>query len=117
MIPSPQYPFQGDIWEVNLDPVVGHEQRGRTRPCLVLSIDQLNAAQWVILIVPLTSKLRALNTRVRIAAGEGGQPVESDILCEQLRAVDIQRLGNRLGSVERSTLKAVSDRVSKLIAV
>jgi len=102
---------------VNLNPIVGHEQRGQARPCLVVSVDALNAARWVVLIVPMTSQLRLLNTRVRIPAGEGGQPVESDILCEQIRAADIQRLGNRLGRVQRTTLKAVSDMVGRLIAV
>ncbi len=116
----PPYPAQGDVWEVNLNPIVGHEQRGRARPCLVVSVDALNAARWVIVVVPMTSQLRSLNTRVRIPAGEGGQPIESDILCEQLRAVDMQRLGSRLGRVERSTLKTlktVSDMIRRLIMV
>ena len=84
---------------------------------MVISTDNLNAARWVVFIVPMTSRLKPLNTRVRVPAGEGGQPLESDILYEQLRAVDIQRLGNRLGSLERNTLKAVSDMVGQLIAV
>ena len=84
---------------------------------MVISTDNLNAARWVVFIVPMTSRLKPLNTRVRVPAGEGGQPLESDILYEQLRAVDIQRLGNRLGSLERNTLKAVCDMVGQLIAV
>ena len=112
-----EHPTQGEVWEVNLEPIVGHEQRGKARPCVVLSLDSLNAARWVHFVVPLTSQLRPLNTRVRIPAGEGGQPVESDILCEQLRAVDAARLGRRLGKVSQPTLKAVSDLISRLISV
>lgn len=116
MIPTPRHPYQGDVWEVNLNPTIGYEQRGKTRPCVVISTDDLNAARWVVFVVPMTSEVKPLNTRVRIPAGEGGQPLESDILCEQIRAVDIQRLGNRLGSVDRGTLKAVSATVGRLIA-
>jgi mRNA interferase MazF len=117
VIPPAQYPYQGDVWEVDLNPIIGHEQRGKTRPCVVISTNDLNAARWVVFIVPMTSKLKTLNTRDRIPAGEGGQPLESDILCEQIRAVDIHRLVERLGSVDRSTLESVSDMVGRLIAV
>lgn len=117
MTASAPPPNQGDVWDVHLDPVVGHEERGQARPCLVLSTDHFNAARWVVVVVPMTSQLKSLNTRVRIPAGAGGQPLESDILCEQIRAVDIHRLVERLGSVDRSTLESVSDMVGRLIAV
>jgi len=83
---------RGEIWRVSLDPIEGHEQAG-TRPALIVSADGLNAsAAGLVIIVPLTRTERRLPTRVEIAPPEGGIQVRSFAMCEQIRAVSVDRL-------------------------
>lgn len=120
MIPPPPHPAQGDIWDIDLDPAVGHEQRsgkGGSRPCLVLSVDRLNSRRWTVIVIPLTGNHRRLATWVPVPAGEAGLRLDSHVMCEQVRAVDMSRFAARLGAVERPTLVAVHDVMRSLIEV
>jgi mRNA interferase MazF len=59
---------RGDVWLVDLDPI------GR-RPALVLSVDAFNASHAeLVTLVPITSKARAVRTRIEIGPPEGGSP-------------------------------------------
>lgn len=90
-------PNRGEIWLVDLDPVVGHEQAG-TRPGLIISVDELNHGPAELLtLLPITSRSRKLASRVRLPVGEGGLAVESYIKCEEVRTVSRDRLTRRLG--------------------
>jgi mRNA interferase MazF len=106
---------RGEIWVVDSDPVLGHEQAGR-RPALILSADAFNASSAdLVAVLPLTSKPRKLPSRIRIAPPEGGLRVESWVICEQVRTVSKRRLSSRLGAVLPSTLRSVSDVVRLLL--
>jgi mRNA interferase MazF len=84
---------RGEIYFVNLDPVVGREQSGH-RPVLVVSIDAINSAPLVVTVVPGTA---GANIRkdyphsVRIPASATGLPAETVFLCFQIRALDESR--------------------------
>lgn len=86
---------QGDVWWVNLDPVVGQEISKR-RPCLIVSPDEMNQHLSTIIAAPLTSTLRAWATRctVRIKAKE------SSVALDQIRTLDKSRLIKREASVD-----------------
>src|SRR5688572_10852224 len=106
---------RGEIWVVDWDPVLGHEQAGR-RPALILSADAFNASSAdLVAVLPITSKPRKLPSRIRIAPPEGGLRVESWVICEQVRTVSKRRLSSRLGAVLPSTLRSVSDVVRLLL--
>jgi mRNA interferase MazF len=84
---------RGEIYFVDLDPVVGREQGGR-RPVLVLSIDVINRAPLVVSVIPGTdgSKVpRDFRTNVRVPAVESGLPGKTVFLCFQARALDPSR--------------------------
>lgn len=100
-----------DIWLVNLDPAVGSEIR-KTRPALVLSPDEMNAHINTIIIAPMTTKGREYPTRVPcVFQGKSGQ-----VVLDQLRTVDKQRLAKKLGRLDEQTANAVLDILGEMFA-
>ena len=86
---------RGEVYWVSLDPSVGSEIQ-KTRPCLIVSPDDMNAALPRILIAPLTSSGQPLGCRPEVEfKGKSAR-----ILLDQLRSVDKQRLGGKMGDIE-----------------
>ena len=84
---------------VNLEPVVGSEQ-GQMRPVLVLSSSALNGLLPVVNAAPITSRKanrRVYRNEALLPAGTAGLPMESIVLCYQIRALDKRRLGRFFG--------------------
>lgn len=94
-----------EVYLVSLDPTVGSEIR-KTRPCLVVSPDEMNHHIRTVIVAPMTTKGRPYPTRVRCRfGGKTGQ-----VVLDQMRAVDQARLVRRLGHIDRragSTVLAV----------
>ena len=90
---------RGEVWLCTLDPTVGSEIR-KTRPCVVVSPDDLNGRLQTIIVVPLTSGGRPARFRVETMF-EG---VTGLILPDQVRAVDHRRAVKRLGALDEPTL-------------
>ncbi len=87
-----------DVYLVNLDPTVGREIR-KTRPCLVVSPDELNHNIRTVIMAPMTTKGRPYPTRVTCRfQGKQGQ-----VVLDQLRTVDRARLVKRLGRLDKRT--------------
>jgi mRNA interferase MazF len=98
-----------DVWLVNLDPTVGSEIR-KTRPALVISPDEMNAHINTVIIAPMTTKGRDYPTRVPCTfQGKSGQ-----VVLDQLRTVDKQRLVKRLGEIEPATAEAVTGTLAEM---
>jgi mRNA interferase MazF len=98
-----------EVWLVSLDPVRGSEIQ-KTRPCLVISPDEMNRHLRTIIIAPMTTTARPYPTRVDLTfQGKSGQ-----IALDQLRAVDRGRLVKKLGTVRENTAQAVSDVLVQL---
>lgn len=85
---------RGEVYWVNLDPTVGTEIR-KTRPALIISPDDMNAALPRVIIAPLTSKGQPLGCRPELEFK--GKPTR--ILLDQIRAVDKQRLSDKMGEI------------------
>jgi mRNA interferase MazF len=96
------------VWRVSLDPTIGHEIR-KTRPAIVVTNDVYNTHNWVVIVMPLTSRDTAAYDQVLIQPPEGGLTNPSVTLPDQLRAVDRNRLVGRLGLLTPATLKKVED--------
>lgn len=86
---------RGDVYWVNLDPTVGSEIK-KTRPALVISPDDMNAALPRVIVAPITSKGQALGCRPEIDFN--GKPAR--ILLDQIRCVDKVRLLGKLGEID-----------------
>jgi mRNA interferase MazF len=95
-----------EVWTVRLDPVLGSEI-GKTRPGVIVSPDEANAALRTVLVAPLTSVRRPWPTRVALTF-EG---VEGDVALDQIRAVDKRRLLQRRGALKPEEARAVSSRL------
>lgn len=100
-----------DVCLVNLDPIRGSEIR-KTRPCVVVSPDEMNAHVRTVMIAPMTSARRAYPTRVNIAfKGRRGQ-----VALDQIRTVDKSRLVTRLGRLPRARARHVSGVLVEMFA-
>ena len=87
---------QYNVYLINLDPTVGHEIK-KTRPCLVISPDEMNHNIDTIIIAPMTTKSHAYPTRVPVKfGGKNGC-----IVLDQIRTVDKIRLINQLGKITK----------------
>jgi mRNA interferase MazF len=107
--------LRGEIWIATFDPVVGHEQGGQ-RPALVLSVDAFNASGGEdVFVVPISTRHRALRTRVHIKPPEGGLLQDSYALCDKMRSLSNKRLKSRLGVVSADTMRKVEDIVSWIL--
>lgn len=96
-------PLQDDVWLVTLDPTLGVEIQ-KTRPCLVISPDEMNAHLQTVIVAPMTTAMRPYPSRVAVRfQGRRGQ-----VALDQLRAVDRQRLVRKLGTVAATTAQAAS---------
>jgi mRNA interferase MazF len=93
---------RGEVWLCTLDPTVWREIQ-KTRPCLIVSPDELNQRAPTMIVVPLTSGSHLTRFRVPICfKGKDGL-----LLPDQLRTIDRRRLVKRLGMVDATTLSAV----------
>ncbi|MFZ5471562.1 MAG: type II toxin-antitoxin system PemK/MazF family toxin [Myxococcota bacterium] len=102
---------RGDVFLVSLDPTRGHEIR-KTRPCLVVSPDEMNRNLGTVIVAPMTTQGRPLPSRVSISF----QRKRGLIVLDQLRTVNQTRLVKRLGSVERSTFARVLEVLAEMFA-
>jgi mRNA interferase MazF len=97
-------PLQAEIWMADLDPTRGREQAGR-RPVLIVSADTFNSSPaGLVVILPITSKSKAIRARIAIEPGETGLRTTSYILCEQPRTISKDRLIKRLGQASAATI-------------
>lgn len=91
-----------DVYLVNLDPTVGKEIK-KTRPCLIISPDEMNQHIATVIIAPMTTRGRPYPTRIPCHfQGKDGQ-----IVLDQIRTVDKARLVKKLGQISITTQKAV----------
>jgi mRNA interferase MazF len=100
-----------DVYLVALDPTVGSEIQ-KTRPCLVISPDEMNRYIATVIVAPMTTQGRAYPTRVPCRfQGKKGQ-----VVLDQLRTVDKTRLITRLGRISTLTQRAVLTVLAEMFA-
>ena len=98
-----------EVYLVNLDPTVGSEIK-KTRPCLVVSPDDMNHNTRTVIVAPLTTGAKAYPTRVPCRfKGKDGQ-----VVLDQIRTVDQARLLKRLGQLDAKTATAVLDVLQEM---
>jgi mRNA interferase MazF len=97
------YPRRYEVWLIALDPSKGSQIK-KTRPCLVISPDEMNEPLLTVLVAPMTTTVRNYPTRVNLTF----RTKTGRIALDQLRAVDRQRLVRRLGVVSTKTAREVS---------
>ena len=103
--------LRGEVHLVHLDPTVGSEIR-KTRPCLVVSPDELNLHLSTVIVAPMTTGGHAYPWRV----GCRFQGKSGFVALDQLRTVDSERLVKRLGHVPSSTATTVLAVLQEMFA-
>ena len=104
-------PGLDEVWLVALDPVRGSEMQ-KTRPCLVISPNEMNRHLRTVIVAPMTTADRPYPTRVPITF----QSKRGQVALDQMRAVDRQRLVRKLGAVSPKTARAVSSRLVEMFS-
>lgn len=102
---------RGDVYLIDLDPTRGSEIR-KTRPCLIVSPDELNHYLRTVIVAPMTTGGQAYPWRVRCRFKDRAGFVAID----QLRAVDAGRLVRRLGRLAPGTFTSVLAVLQELFA-
>ena len=101
---------QYDIFLVVLDPTIGHEIK-KSRPCVVISPDEMNLNISTVIIAPMTTKSHAYPTRVPLTF----KNKHGWIVLDQIRAVDKRRLIKRLGRLEAKTVAQIKSVIQEML--
>ncbi len=102
--------MQYEIHIINLDPTVGSEIR-KTRPCLIISPDDLNLHLRTVQVAPLTSNTKPLPWRVPLTfQGKKGM-----IALDQIRTVDKQRLVRKSGHLKVAAIEQVRQVIRAML--
>lgn len=101
-----------EVYLVNLDPSVGREIR-KTRPCVVISPDEMNRYISTVIVAPMTSTRRSYPSRV----GCKFQGKLGEIVLDQIRTVDKARLMKKLGVIDSKTKRSVLEVLSEMFAL
>jgi mRNA interferase MazF len=100
-----------DVYLVVLDPTLGSEIQ-KTRPCVVVSPDEMNRFIRTIIIAPMTTKGKEYPTRVPCSF----QGKEGQVVLDRLRTVDKVRLVKRLGVLDEDTCVVLLDVLTAMFA-
>ncbi|MER2598880.1 MAG: type II toxin-antitoxin system PemK/MazF family toxin [Caldilineales bacterium] len=112
------HPQRGEVYWVNLDPVLGSEI-AKTRPALIISNNVGNQFAERVIVAPISSSgtERVYPFEVLLPAGEAGLSKISKVLLDQIRTVDKQRLGSRVGLVAGPRMEEVNRAIRLSLAV
>jgi len=108
---------RGEVWLFDLDPTVGHEQRG-IRPVIIVSVDRWNAGRsGLVMVVPLTSQEHRFAPRPKVRPPEGGLTKLSWVLIEQMRAASTLRSKKLLGATTPATMAHIEEALRNLLGL
>ncbi|MBU7007380.1 type II toxin-antitoxin system PemK/MazF family toxin [Phosphitispora fastidiosa] len=101
---------QYEIFWVNLDPTMGSEIK-KTRPCLIISPDEMNRHLNTVLAAPMTTKTKNYPTRIKVNfAGKTGW-----IALDQIRCIDKIRLVNKAEELDQDTITLVKNKIMEML--
>lgn len=100
-----------EVYLVNLDPTIGSEIK-KTRPCVIISPDEMNRHIRTVIIAPMTTKGRGYPTRVNCTFDNK----QGQVVLDQIRTVDKRRLVKKLGTLAPAAQSNVLDVLSEMFA-
>jgi mRNA interferase MazF len=105
---------RGEIRWADLDPVRGREQAGR-RPVLILSADVFNERSGTVIAVAITSQPQRAGYPLTLELASADLPKQSWIKISQIRTLDVERVGELLGSASPEETARVVDGLTEII--
>jgi mRNA interferase MazF len=103
--------YRFDILLVSLDPSQGAEIK-KTRPCLVISPNEMNKHIRTLIVAPMTSKGRSYLTRIPVTF----DGKEGKILLDQIRTIDKSRIIRKLGTLDAKKALLVLETLGKMFS-
>jgi mRNA interferase MazF len=100
---------QYEIYLIALDPTVGHEIK-KTRPCVIISPNEMNDNIGTIIIAPMTTKSHEYPSRLSIKF----MKKEGWIMLDQIRCIDKSRLVKKLGVLEEKDIRKVKEILKEM---
>ncbi|MEO8819674.1 MAG: type II toxin-antitoxin system PemK/MazF family toxin [Ginsengibacter sp.] len=101
---------QYEIYWINLDPTVGGEIR-KTRPCVIISPNEINLYLKTILVAPVTSTINVIPFRQKILLNNKFSMVALD----QIRAIDKSRISDYIGKLDIETIKQLKSKINEML--
>lgn len=101
------------VYWVCLDPTMGHEVT-KTRPCVVVSMDEMNQGSGMAVVCPLTSKIHP-QWRSRLQFDCAGKPAE--IMVDQIRAVSANRFGKKIAALSPEDAETLRGLIARMYAM
>jgi mRNA interferase MazF len=98
-----------DVFLISLNPTKGREIR-KTRPCVVISPNEMNHHISTVIVVPMTSKGRNYPTRVRCTF----QGIQGQVVLDQIRTVDKIRFVKKLGKLSKQTQHVILESLAEM---
>ena len=95
---------QYEIVLINLDPTIGSEIK-KTRPCVIISPDEMNKYLNTIIVAPMTSTSKSYPTRIPVKHNNQ----KGWVVIDQIRTVDRQRIIKHLGNLSQKEIEKVKD--------
>lgn len=102
--------LQYHVYLINLDPTVGHEIQ-KTRPCLIISPDEMNENIKTVIIAPMTTKSLKYPTRVPVTF----QNTKGWIVLDQIRTIDQKRIIKKLGKINSNTVAEIKNVIKEML--
>jgi mRNA interferase MazF len=101
---------QYEVYLVDLDPTQGHEIQ-KTRPCLVLSPNEMNHNISTIIVAPMTTKSHPYPTRIKVHFDNK----DGWIVLDQIRTIDKIRLVKKMGEIDKKTIFKVKKVIQEML--
>ena len=101
---------QYEIYLINLDPTVGHEIK-KSRPCVVISPNEINHSIATIIIAPMTTKSRNYPTRLDIQF----QGKKGWIVLDQIRTIDKKRIIKKMGKLNEIKISEIKKMIYEML--
>ncbi|OHD12289.1 MAG: growth inhibitor PemK [Spirochaetes bacterium GWB1_48_6] len=101
---------QYEVCLIDLDPTKGHEIQ-KTRPCLIISPDEMNHTIGTVIIAPMTTKSHKYPTRIELEFDEK----KGWIVLDQIRTVDKCRLIKKIGKIQKKEIVKVKEALKEML--
>jgi mRNA interferase MazF len=105
---------QYDIWLANLNPSRGTEP-GKTRPVVIVQTNLLNEEHLSTLVCPVTTNVNPEIELLRVHLKKGQLDKPSDILVDQIRAIDNRRLIKKVGSLTKDQVTILKENIKVVL--
>ena len=107
---------QFDVWTADLNPQIGTEP-GKIRPVLVIQTDLLNAVHPSTIICPITTNVVKESDILRVHMKKGVSNIQkpSDLMIDQIRAIDNKRFVQKIGELPNDIRKTVVENLKIIL--